>query len=382
MIRSSRCDVLVSMPAAGGGPFSPVAAAEDQRQDARYRVVEKAGRWWFAAPDGALVFSLGLNHIDATPWRRDDAGGMWEKYGNSMERWLKEAVRQDLDAWEFNTVGWTQEMVVRGPTISRHSPLMTFEEYQWLGLPYCHLLPFAEIHQWDVETQTPDCFAKDFEDWCDYVARSQCARFRDDPKLIGYFYSDCPRWVHAPKSDPRRQPLFDPERLKTEAGKKALFELATQYYRVTRDAVRRYDKHHLILGDRYEAMAPLPDEVVDAALPFVDVFCFQHFGRPTDVAADLATWHAKTKKPVLLADHAVIAKQADGTLRTDGVAYAELLRLLRATPGCVGVHLCGAYIRNNTRKRGLRDEKGNPDAEAVRSITAANAEARAWMPRA
>src|SRR5205814_1999851 len=137
----------------------------------------------------------------------------------------------------------------------------------------------------------------EFEEWCDYVARTQCARMADDGKLIGYFYSDCPTWAHTRTPNQWRGALFDPENLKTEAGRKQLFDLATRYYRVTHDAVRRYDVNHLILGDRYEAGALLPDEVIEAAKPFVDVFSFQHFAEPAQVAANLAHRHEQTGKP-------------------------------------------------------------------------------------
>jgi hypothetical protein len=52
--------------------------------------------------------------------------------------------------------------------------------------------PFAGVHQWDAEVRYPNFFSRDLEDWCNYVARSQCARLADDQKLIGYFYTDCP----------------------------------------------------------------------------------------------------------------------------------------------------------------------------------------------
>ena len=58
--------------------------------------------------------------------------------------------------------------------------------------------PFADFHQWEVETRNPDFASPEFAEWCDYVAREHCARMADDPKLIGYFYIDCPTWVHAP----------------------------------------------------------------------------------------------------------------------------------------------------------------------------------------
>ncbi len=72
-------------------------------------------------------------------------------------------------------------------------------------------------------------------------------------------------------------PLFDPEKLKSDSGRAELTNLATQYYKVTHDAIRRYDPHHLILGDRYEANAPLTMEIINAARPYVDVLSFQDF---------------------------------------------------------------------------------------------------------
>ena len=264
-----------------------------------------------------------------------------------MERWLKEAVATDLRAWGFNSVGWTQEVVTRGLTNHRHSRAFTFEEYQWLDMPYCHQLPFADFHQWDAEVRHPDFSSPEFAAWCDYVAREYCARMKDDPKLIGYFYVDCPTWIHTTQFTGWKGPLFDPLKLETEAGRKELYQLATTYYRITHDAIRRYDENHLILGDRYEAGRPIAEEVIQAAKPYVDVLSFQHFSTPAKVAENLRLWHQKTGKPVLLADHAMSVKQPDGSLRHNGTGYAEMLGRLRDVPGCVGYHLCGVASATN-----------------------------------
>jgi len=367
---------LVSAVSATISPGSLVSAATPPQPSKFITLAQLGNHWWLVTPEGRPFFSIGLNHIDSAPLRYAESVHLWrEKYANSAERWLKQSVAPDLRAWGFNSVGWTQEVVVRGETIHRHSPLFTFEEYQWLGLPYCHLLPFAEIHQWEVETRYPDFFSKDFEEWCDYVARAHCARMADDPKLIGYFYSDCPMWIHSRPFNKFKGPIFDPEKLKTDAGRKELGDLATRYYRVTRDAIRRYDKHHLILGDRYDANAAIADEVIEAAKPFVDVLSFQHFGKPEATRDALAGWYEKTGKPVLAADTAgEVTRLKDGGSRHIGASYAAKLRLLRDLKGCVGMHLCGAYLRNRCRKRGLRDELENPDTEVVEAITRANRE--------
>ncbi|MCP5114921.1 MAG: agarase, partial [bacterium] len=225
----------------------------------------------------------GLNHIDSASFRIVENGSLWrDRYANNIERWLKQSVRPNILDWGFNSVGWTQEVVTRGLTNHRHSRAFTYEEYQWLDLPYGHLLPFADFHQWEAETRHPDLRSSEFEDWCDYVARDECARFAGDEKLIGYFYIDCPTWVHTRNWTAWKGPLFDPELLKTPAGQKELEDLAGRYYKVTHDAIRRYDPNHLILGDRYEANAPLPIQVVRAAMPYVDVLSFQDFRQPVE----------------------------------------------------------------------------------------------------
>ena len=108
--------------------------------------------------------------------------------------------------------------------------------------------------------------------------------------------------------------MFDPERLKSEAGRKELREIADSYYKTTHDAIRRYDKHHLILGDRYEANAPIAMEVVEAAMPYVDVLSFQDFRDPVK---HLDEWHKKTGKPVLLADAAGMRIKSTGFFKSN-----------------------------------------------------------------
>jgi hypothetical protein len=187
-------------------------------------------------------------------------------------------------------------------------------------------------------------------------------------------------WVHSRPGNKWKGPLFDPARLATDAGRAELRRLATRYYEVTHDAIRRYDRHHLILGDRYEANAPLPIEVVESARPFVDVLSFQDFRDPVK---NLAGWHARTGKPVLWADGAKNLPAKDPAtgasfIRNDGAWYAQSLNGLRDNPGCVGAHLCGAYLRNQARNRGLRDAREQPDTENLALITRANRDLAKW----
>jgi hypothetical protein len=342
-----------------------------------YTTTKRKGRLFLMDPVGRPFFSIGMNHIESATLRYPENLHLWrEKYGNSQRRWLQEAVAPDLRSWGFNTVGWCQEVIIRGDAIHRHSRNFTFEEYQWLGLPYCHMLPFTEAHQWDVETRYPDVFSADFIEWCDCVAREHCARLADDPNLVGYFYCDCPQWVHAIKPE-LKGPWFDPVRLDSDAGRRALSRMAEQYYRVTHDAIRRYDPNHLILGDRYEATAPLPNEILRAALPYVDVLSFQFFSDAGTIAPAFSDWHELTGKPILLADACVPGR--DPGPSEEECTYPLMLRTLREIPSCVGWHYCGAYLRNRARREGFRDENEQiTDPGFVKGVQEANSETADW----
>ncbi|WP_436299110.1 sulfatase-like hydrolase/transferase [Stieleria mannarensis] len=115
--------------------------------------------------------------------------------------------------WGFNTVGWVQEVTVRK---WRHSRAFTIDEYRALDMPYCHLLPFTESHQWEKHTVHYDFRSNDWKEWADYVARSHCAELSDERNLIGYFYSDCPTWTHSMPDNEWRGPIFDPESMTPE----------------------------------------------------------------------------------------------------------------------------------------------------------------------
>lgn len=350
-----------------------------------FRVGQKHGRWWLISPQDEYQFSIGLNHLDPAAIRFSESEGIWDtKYGNSMQKWLTK-VKDDLTDWGFNCLGWNQKVVIIKPELHRHSRSFTYEEYQWLNMPYFHLLPIIESHQWETESKLPDIKGTAFSDWCDYMARDECARFKNDPKLIGYFFTDCPAWIHSNKNNSWKAPIFDPDMKNSENGRKEIFETATHYYKTIVEAIRRYDPNHLICGDRYEANAPISEEVISAAIPYVDIFSFQCFGTAENIYQKLSKWAQFTKKPVLLADSAVrqVLNQQwppdKDSIQDDG-QYGEILKILRNIPECVGFHLCGAYIKNNARKSGLLNLHEKEEATTP-GIKKANIEQLKWAKK-
>lgn len=348
-----------------------------------FTVGQRNGRWWLITPDNEYIFSIGINHVDPAAIRFEASGGIWDsKYGNSMNEWLPK-VKQDLTDWGFNCLGWDQEVVIISPEMHRHSRCFTYEEYQWLDMPYFHLLPVIESHQWEWETKLPDITGTAFKDWCDYIARDKCARLKDDQKLIGYFFTDCPAWIHSNENNSWKAPIFDPEMENSESGRKEIFEKATIYYKTVVDAIRRYDPNHLICGDRYEANAPISESVLQAAIPFVDIFSFQCFGTVDNIYQKLSRWGKYLKKPILLADSMINKEGFHGwppkqDRTQDDEQYAEIMKALRRIPECMGFHLCGAYIKNNARRYGLlsQQDQAEPTTQGIKEV---NIEQNEWV---
>ena len=287
----NRRSFLVGAIALGLSRFSPpLMHGADISSRGYFRVEMIKDHWWLITPEGQPFFTIGLNHIDPASLRYPENIHIWfDKYEGRTTVWLRKSVAKNLRKWGFNTVGWEQEVTVRN---WKHSRSFTSEEYGALNMPYCHMLPFTESHQWEQHTRHFDFSSPAWKEWCDYVARSHCAELSRDPNLIGYFYSDCPTWIHDRELNKWRGPIFDPGLLKTKAGRKELSRLAQTYYETTHNSIRRYDKNHLILGDRYEANAPIAEEVIEASLRYVDVLSFQDFRDPVN---NLAHWHKKNR---------------------------------------------------------------------------------------
>lgn len=350
-----------------------------------FRVARVAGRWWLVDPAGAVFLSIGLNHISSHGLRRPErVDDFTARYGTE-ERWIRDAVVPDLRAWGFNTVGWTQDVVLRhepsdplkrcDPVDPRrdwgtrtalfHDPPWEPERYRLTGMPYVHVLNLANIaYYWDgtpwasdMAPHYPDVFGEMFADFCDWVARRWCATMRDDPNLVGYFFADVPDWVgevhgghwlaHLPPDHPER-----PERLGA---------IARQYYKVAADAVRRYDPNHLLFGDRFLGQRAVPEEVLAAMGSNVDVLSVQYGGDFSLEAERLDAWHTLTGKPVLMADAVMppaYFEPPNQTARAE--AYRRYLGAALARPYIVGVHFCGAYIEAEPRGWGVNSPDGAP----------------------
>jgi len=358
-------------------PYGGWVAVQDEATGF-FRTAELSGRWWLITPEGHPFISLGVNHMDVSALRYSDNICIYrERYNADEQTYIHQGVAAWLKEWAFNTVGWPQEVFVAG---QQHSKPWQHTQYQWTGMPYCHLLPFTQFEIWNKQARVTDVFGADFEQWCDWIARDFCLQAAADPFLIGYFFSDVFAW-----GGHKTSLLLDDflnTRAKGECGE--LGPYAAQYYKVICNAIRRYDPNHLLLGDRFDGNSGIPDVVLHEACKHIDVVCAQYFGPWELMQADFARWHKMSGKPCMNVDcsyytapcfpvdlpsvtcpHNQDMPGYPAKNHTErGGLYKKNLGAAFKEPFFVGWHWC-AFIQNRYRGQGLKDTFDEPFDECV-----------------
>ncbi len=306
-----------------------------------YRVAKRNGVWWFVAPDGKPFFSLGADCVDTgeakVKYRSDNPGYAAFRYYPNDAAWAQSTLAR-LRSWGFNTLGAWSDV----PTLKAVDTRMPYTVELELGgsthVPWC------------------DMFSPEIACQFDSLARKQVLPLRDDPQLLGYFSDNELGWwddtlfvfflgqpasnathrvllrllhTHYGGSFARLQRDFDTgaakdfaalERHPTltlkpgaqgmEVVNQFTYLVAERYYRLAHDAIRHYDKRHLILGDRYADW--YPQAVARAARPYVDVISTNYGADWTDGSNArfyLDTLHRLTGKPILITEFYFCAMQ-------------------------------------------------------------------------
>lgn len=357
-----------------------------------FRLENTGDRWWLVDPDGAAFISVGLNHADESNLKFPYNCEIWrQKYG-SRDKWVREGVVRDLKDWGFNTIGWTQEYVsgdwgvaldwFGDPIDLGHSTApWSISDFEAADMPYAVQLRVQEMEDWNGFPAFRDVFSHEFDVYCDYLARSVCFDHASSKNLIGYFLVDIPAWLpHASGRDfVQLQGLDEPAR------NEKLYDVAAKYYETITSHIRKYDPHHLILGDRYNGNKGIPSAVLRAMKPFVDVLSVQYFTAPNEASREqmrfeLGQWQEATGKPVLIADIGNWAPTKMNPHRVSGIEdqsgrgldYVESLSAVLEEPWFIGWHWC-AYVENSGgRGWGIKDPWDEPYQEFVEAVRAFN----------
>lgn len=364
----------------------------DQNFDAtgRFRIEHRDGRSWLVDPAGGGFVSIGMNHVDESNLKYLHNREIWKKKYGSRDRWITDGLVADLRTWGFNTIGWTQEYIsgdwgaaldwFGDPINLGHSTPWSARDFDVAAMPYVQQLRVAEIEDWNGHPFFPDVYSSEFDVYADYIARSICVDHADSENLIGYFLVDIPSWLpHANGDDFPQLKGLEPA-----AREQKVYDVARKYYQVVAGHIRKYDPDHLILGDRYNGNKGIPEAVLRAMAPYVDVFSVQYFPGPDDASRnamrdDLARWHNITGKPVLIADigNWSPTEMNPGrvspleTQRARGEDYVAAMASVLREPWLVGWHWC-AYVENTARGWGLKDPYDQPYSDAVDLIASFN----------
>ena len=231
---------------------------------------------------------VGQEHI-----RRKELEGM--NPPDYAKRWAKDTVKQ-LREWGFNSLGSTcDEQLTTYGLVSR--PLLRMTEAFAKRSEEHNIAPYLG----KASTIFPNVFHPDFAKHCDSFARRTCAQYKDNPWFLGYYIDNELAWWGRNKNLPVG--LFDltMQKNSTHSAKIALrnfmekefnsniagfnacwgtqfnnFDdilqlkslvhktdkhvkikekflklIAENYFKITTEAIRKYDPNHLILGCRF-----------------------------------------------------------------------------------------------------------------------------------
>lgn len=298
------------------------------------------GRDTFLTPKGQPFWSFGVCCTGPGAPKVDPTNPGYSGLGLfPTEKAWTVAAQRDLRSWGFNSLGgWSDADL--------------FKKYGGANpLPYFVVLHLGAYDKapWN------DLFADQMERAINGAAKDQIPKVRDDPKLVGYFtdnelgwWTDTlfPTYLAMPRESKGRQRLmalvrshyggrFDRlqrdwitpaegfEALEAKADLKLrpngngirlvdawTSALATRYYSMVQRAVRKYDKRHLILGDRYAQYYDLP--VARAARPYVDAISTNLGAEWTDGGLSrffLDSLHKVTGKPIVVTEFYMAAME-------------------------------------------------------------------------
>lgn len=395
------------------------------------------GRNWFVTPEGNAFFPIGLSHMLSG----ESDLACQNVHGGDKAAWLKDSFAK-AQAMGFNCAlgsATSPERNLNGFVDVEAAEAL----FRKNNFPYTVGVILLK-HPWEfVDGETlPDIFDPAYAALIESRAKAVCPKYKDDPLVMGYYYgfgafNSADEWVNhhlsLPANSPGRVALVDvlikqhgddvaafnktygttlqhigdlkstvtlafekryemrnyPKvREVLDPAKLADFEAIIRHmcvtlYKTGHDAIRRWDKNHIILGSFIKEWA-LDTESWKAAAPYVDLLAPQHVNATIDVNA----FAAATGLPVVYSDeyfgfhypekargHAAV-KSHDGR----GEIYRANLTRHFKDPNAVGVTYCacmfdqGGETLKKGNQNGFYDLNGNARTGLIEAVTQINHE--------
>jgi hypothetical protein len=316
-----------------------------------------AGRWWLIDPDGGRFFNAGL--ADVAPGNSDNNRAALKARFGDADNWVAQTVAQ-LKDHGFNGVGaWSDVPGLRACT-NRLVYTMIWNFMSGYGKKR------GGTFQQPGHTGYPsDCifvFDPGFETFCDEAAKALAAT-KDDPWLLGHFSDNelpfprdaLDKMLKLPATDAGHQAAQawltarHPGAI-TDADRDAFLGFMTErYFRITTQAIRKYDPNHLCLGSRLHGGDLAKPVIWSAAGKYLDVVAVNYYGAWTPDPARMRTWVEAAGKPFLVTEWYVKGMDSGmanttgagwcvKTQRDRGWFYQNFALGLLASKGCVGWH--------------------------------------------
>ena len=353
----------------------------------RFKIQKTNNSYKLISPTGSSFFSLGITHTQALNYP-NSMKIFVNKYKNDWSLASAEIYR-NLISWEFNTAGYGAPKELRKliPFMMPSQPLV--RNSSWLEKEKFF---FSDIFDFEVKKEILNKI-------------QNMTSEKDNPNLIGYFWTDMPMWNLKKSKEKfgfnwvdyiKNLPENSAGRVRYEKFKnEQLFDnsltfeenflklIAKEYYKLIGDETKRLDPGALIFGERY-AMHRVPTYIIEEALPYIDVVSIQ----PHDCDFNenyFRKIHEITGKPIIICDHQcsfptekyryTMWQQLNNQTEV-AEKHSEYLNEVINESYLIGYHRCQYIDRyeptNNLLKQGMVKENGETYEPHASIITRTN----------
>ncbi|MDH4240499.1 MAG: hypothetical protein OEW48_13140 [Phycisphaerae bacterium] len=323
-------------------------------------------RWWFVDPEGNLFINIGVCSVNRGSSKISQKPAM-DKFG-TWDKWAEFSTTLLAKNGFNGTGGWSDPLLLRATS----HPLAYTLSWSFMGsFGRSKRLTRQEPGHLGYPKNCIPVFHPDFEKFCDDYAR-ELAATKEDPWLIGHFSDNelpivsdmLDRSLQFDVSNPNLRYGYEAARKWlsnrkgkdadltdiTDADRQAFLGYAFErYYRITTDAIRRYDSNHLCLGSRLHGGALRMPIIFRAAGKHLDVIAVNYYGAWAPDREKMAMWAAESGRPFMITEF--YAKGHDSGLpnlsgagwlvptQTDRARFYQNFTLgLLESKSCVGWH--------------------------------------------
>ena len=296
-----------------------------------FHTTKRDDRWWLVDPKGALYIYKGIASV--TPMNAPDTMSAFQsKFGNKAN-WAAETTRFLRENGFIGVGAWSDTDALRSvPRPLAYTRILNFMS----GYGRIRGGTYSQPGHTGYPNDCIFVFDPGFERFCDKQART-LAENKNDPLLIGYFSDNelpfspvsLSNYLELPEKDPGREAALAWLRARhgDQAGAQDIVArdrsdflalIVDRYFRITSNAIKRYDPNHLFLGSRFYGANLSQPEIFRAAGPWVDVISVNWYHAWTPDPERLTMWEHESGKPILVTEW--YAKGMDSGLANHGGA--------------------------------------------------------------